>query len=427
VSEALAATEWYLRVLRDEAAVVERLAFLLGTVRLVPDLIVRAPEVLRLLGDPEALAGRDPAEVARSLRLAVNRHGYPGNAVAAARSLRRHELLRVACADLLGFLDVLPVCAALTSVWCAVLQAVLGVVVRAESVAADGRKADIAVIAMGRLGGAELGYGSDADVMFVCQPLPGVSDAEAVAFASRVAQSVRKLLGAPSQDPALHVDVDLRPEGRNGPLVRTLDSYRAYYSQWAELWEAQALLRARPVAGDDDLGARFITAIDPVRYPADGLDAIRAREIRRIKARVDTERLPRGADPTWHTKLGRGGLADVEWTLQLLQLQHAHRIPTLRTTSTVDGLTAAANAGILAADDATALREAWLLATRVRNAATLVRGKPTDQVPTSGRELTAVARTLGHPLDADPGEFLDSYRRTMRRARTVVERVFYQD
>ncbi|HEV2778676.1 MAG TPA: bifunctional [glutamine synthetase] adenylyltransferase/[glutamine synthetase]-adenylyl-L-tyrosine phosphorylase [Actinophytocola sp.] len=427
VSEGLAATPWYLRVLRDEAAVVERLATLLGTSKLVPDLIVRAPEVLRLLGDPAALAGRDPEEVARSLREAVNRHGYLGNAVAAGRSLRRHELLRVACADLLGYMDVLSVCGALSRVWCAVLEAVLRAVDRAEAVAAGGRQASIAVIGMGRLGGAELGYGSDADVMFVCEPVAGVSDSDAVRYASRVAQSVRKLLSAPSQDPPLHVDVDLRPEGRNGALVRTLESYRAYYAQWGEVWEAQALLRARPVAGDVDLGARFIAAIDDVRYPASGLDSARTREIRRIKARVDNERLPRGADPSTHTKLGRGGLADVEWTLQLLQLRHAHRIPALRTTSTMDGLAAAASSGLIDPVDHRALREAWLLATRVRNAATLVRGKLTDQVPTSGRELVAVASVLGHPLDGDPGQFLDSYRRTMRRARTVVERVFYQD
>jgi glutamate-ammonia-ligase adenylyltransferase len=181
------------------------------------------------------------------------------------------------------------------------------------------------------------------------------------------------------------------------------------------------------VAGDERLGALFLEAVEDVRYPPEGLDAARIREIRRIKARVDNERLPRGADPTTHTKLGRGGLADVEWTLQLLQLQHAHRIPELRTTSTMDGLVAAVDAELIDDADATALREAWLLATRVRNATTLVRGKPSDQIPTSGRELAAVACVLGHPLDADPGAFLDSYRRTMRRARAVVERVFYRD
>ncbi len=431
VSEALAETPWYLRVLRDEAAVVERLAALLGTSKLVPDLIVRAPEVLRLLGDPDKLAGRDTTEVAQSLRQAVNRQSYLGNAVTAARSLRRHELLRVAAADLLGFMDVLSVCHALSSVWVAVLQSTMAAVDRAEAVAAGSRMATVAVIGMGRLGGAELGYGSDADVLFVCEPANGASEEDAVRYASRVAQSVRKLLSSPTQDPPLHVDVDLRPEGRQGAIVRSLESYRSYYRQWSQVWEAQALLRARPIAGDQELGERFIAMIDPVRYPEGGLDAERIREVRRIKARVDNERMPRGADPATHTKLGRGGLADVEWTLQLLQLRHAHEVPSLRTTSTVDGLRAATEAGLIDDVDATALREAWLLATRVRNAATLVRGKSTDQPPTSGREFAAVAGVLRYPAvadpDADPGEFLDSYRRTLRRARGVVERLFYED
>jgi glutamate-ammonia-ligase adenylyltransferase len=427
VSEALATTPWYLRVLRDEGAVVERLAQLLGTSKLVPDLIVRAPEVLQLLGDADKLAGRDPDEVAKSLRQAVNRHGYLPNAVTAARSFRRHELLRVAAADLLGFMDTPSVCHALSTVWAAVLQATFGAVDRAEAVAAGSRLAKVAVIGMGRLGGAELGYGSDADVLFVCEPAEGVSESDAVKYAQRVAQSVRKLLSSPSQDPPLLVDVDLRPEGRQGAIVRTFESYRAYYGQWAQVWEAQALLRARPIAGDDDLGVRFIEMIDPIRYPADGLDAERIREVRRIKARVDTERLPRGADPATHTKLGRGGLADIEWTLQLLQLRYAHEHPTLRTTSTLEGLAAATDVGLIDATDATALREAWLLATRVRNAATLVRGKSTDQPPTSGRELAAVAAVIRQDTDAEPGEFLDSYLRTLRRARSAVERLFYED
>ncbi|GLZ41655.1 bifunctional [glutamine synthetase] adenylyltransferase/[glutamine synthetase]-adenylyl-L-tyrosine phosphorylase [Actinokineospora sp. NBRC 105648] len=425
VSEALSSTPWYLRVLRDEGAVAERLATLLGTSKLVPDLVVRAPEVLRLLAEPKELAVRDPAEVAQSLRAAVKRHGYLGNAVAAARSLRRHEILRIACADLLGFTDVLAVCAALSSVWSAVLEAALAAVDRAEAAAAGGHLATIAVIGMGRLGGAELGYGSDADVLFVCEPAPGVADADALKYAGRVAQAVRKLLGSPSQDPPLQVDVDLRPEGRQGPIVRTMESYRAYYAQWGEIWEAQALLRARLVAGDPDLGARFLAMIDPIRYPEGGLDANQVREIRRIKARVDTERLPRGADPTTHTKLGRGGLADIEWTVQLLQLRHARAHPELRTTSTVDTLVAAAAAGLVAPEDAEELRAAWLLVTRVRNAASLVRGKQTDQVPTHGRELSAVAYVMGTPLAEDPGKFLDDYRRSTRRARAVVERVFY--
>ncbi|MGH3907756.1 MAG: bifunctional [glutamine synthetase] adenylyltransferase/[glutamine synthetase]-adenylyl-L-tyrosine phosphorylase [Pseudonocardiaceae bacterium] len=424
VSEALEATPWYLRLLRDEGAVAQRLMTLLGTSRMVPDLLVRAPEVLQLLADPDELAGRAPADVAASLRSTVARHRDPVAAVGAARALRRHELLRIACADLLGLLDVDAVCAALSSVWTAVLAAALDAALRAEVERRQAEPARIVVIGMGRLGGAELSYGSDADVLFVCEPAAQAEETEAVRFASAVAESVRKLLGSPSLDPPLVVDAGLRPEGRSGPLVRTLASYQAYYTQWAQTWEAQALLRATPVVGDGELGERFIAAIDPVRYPEGGLEAQRATEIRRMKARVDSERLPRGADPATHTKLGRGGLADVEWTIQLLQLQHGYRVAALRTPSTAPALRAAADAGLLDPADAAALLAAWRLASRTRNALTLVRGKPVDQLPSSGRELAKVARVLGRSADDDPGEVVDEYRRITRRARAVVERSF---
>jgi glutamate-ammonia-ligase adenylyltransferase len=401
---------------------------LLGVSALVPDLLVRAPEVLRLLADSTEgaeLAHRDPAEVAVSLHATASRHHDLGAAVTAARALRRHELFRIACADLLGLLDLEAVCAALSSVWTAVLALALDVALRAETERRQTQPAQIAVIGMGRLGGAELGYGSDADVLFVCEPVPGAgSDTDAVGFATSVAESVRNLLGSPSQDPPLVIDTGLRPEGRAGPLVRTLSSYQAYYGQWAQTWEAQALLRAVPLAGDMGLGERFIEMIDPVRYPANGLTVRQPTEIRRLKARVDAERLPRGADRTTHTKLGRGGLADVEWTIQLLQLQHAHEVPTLRTPSTSIALRAAAKAGLLAQADAETLLAAWQLATKTRNVLTLVRGKQVDQLPSSGRDLAAVARALGRSADDDPGEVVDEYRRITRRARAVVERSF---
>jgi glutamate-ammonia-ligase adenylyltransferase len=427
VSEALAQTPWYLRMLRDEGLVAERLMMLLGTSALVPDLLVRAPEVLRLLaapvtGQPDELT-RDPANSAATLRATVGRQPDPHAAATTARSARRHELLRIACADLLGKMDVEQVCVGLSALWVAVLQAVLGSTLRTLGGAAP--PARLAVIGMGRLGGAELGYGSDADVLFVCEPVDGVADREAVKFAITVVETVRRQLGSPSPDPPLVVDADLRPEGRSGPLVRTLSSYREYYARWSEPWEAQALLRARPIAGDAELGARFMEMVDPIRYPEAGLTPAQVTEIRRIKARVDAERLPRGADRATHTKLGLGGLADVEWTVQLLQLQHAGDVPELRTTATLEGLREAAEADLITHEDAEELAAGWMMATRARNGVMLVRGKPGDQLPRSGRELTAVAAALGYPPDGDPGVFLDDYRRATRRSRAVVERVFY--
>ncbi len=280
------------------------------------------------------------------------------------------------------------------------------------------------VIGMGRFGGRELGYGSDADVLFVHEPREGADEQEAAKAAHAVANELRRLLQLPSSDPPLPIDADLRPEGKTGPLVRTLSSYAAYYRRWSLVWEAQALLRAEPVAGDADLGERFIELIGPLRYPMEGLGEDAVREIRRLKARMETERMPRGADPTTHTKLGRGGLSDVEWTVQLIQMQHAWNEPGLRTTRTRTALAAARDAGLLATEDAQILDEAWVLASRVRNATMLVRGRPGDTFPSDARELAAVGRYLGYE-EGHVGEMLDDYRRTTRRARAVVEEIFY--
>src|SRR5262249_6682569 len=157
---------------------------------------------------------------------------------------------------------------------------------------------------------------------------------------------------APAPDPPLQVDVDLRPEGRQGPLVRSFAAYEQYYGRWSQIWESQALLRARFVAGDPALGQRFMALADRVRYPRGGPTREHIVEIRRIRARVDSERLPRGADPALHAKLGRGGLADIEWTVQLLQLRYGFEVPELRVTRTLPALDAARRAELVDGADA---------------------------------------------------------------------------
>jgi len=202
-----------------------------------------------------------------------------------------------------------------------------------------------AVVAMGRLGGREIGYASDADVLFVHESRDGEDDAAAAQEAEAVAKQVVGLLASARPHP-LEVDSDLRPEGRQGVMSRSLAAYGEYYGRWSALWERQALLRARACAGDGDLGRRFEEFINPLRWADGGLSTQDLREIRRIKARVETERLPRGIDPARHLKLGPGGLSDVEWSAQVLQLAHAGRIAGLRTTSTIGALQAAVQAGV---------------------------------------------------------------------------------
>ncbi|MFJ1702162.1 bifunctional [glutamine synthetase] adenylyltransferase/[glutamine synthetase]-adenylyl-L-tyrosine phosphorylase [Kitasatospora sp. NPDC088346] len=430
VSDALGRTPWYLRLLRDEGAAAEQLARVLSAGRLAPDLLLRAPEAVAMLGDPQGLDPRGRAALEQEILAAVGRAPTAAAGVAAARAVRRRELFRTSAADLLGRLGPDEASAldaageALTALNAATLQGALRACIAGWEADHGELPTRLAVIAMGRFGGHELGYGSDADVLLVHEPQLGMLEEDAARAARAVCNELRTLLAAPSTEPPLLVDADLRPEGRQGPLVRTLASYAAYYRRWSHVWESQALLRAEPVAGDADLGERFRALIDPLRYPGHGVPERDLVEIRRIKARIESERLPRGADPTTHTKIGRGGLADVEWTVQLLQLQHGHAVPALRTTRTRRALAAAAEAGLIGAEDAAVLDAAWLLASRVRSAVMLVRGRAGDSFPGDARELSGVARYLGYGA-GHSGELVDDYRRTTRRARAVVERLFY--
>ncbi|KUO23093.1 bifunctional [glutamine synthetase] adenylyltransferase/[glutamine synthetase]-adenylyl-L-tyrosine phosphorylase [Streptomyces dysideae] len=437
VSDALGKTPWYLRLLRDEGAAAENLARVLSAGRLAPDLLMRAPEAVALLGDGDG-GGLDPrprAHLEQEILAAVGRAEGAVQAVTAARGVRRRELFRTAAADIVDSYGtetkpaeadqgalVDRVGAAVSDLNAATLAGTLRAVVREGW--GDTLPTRFAVIGMGRFGGHELGYGSDADVLFVHEPREGVAEQEASEAANKVVSEMRRLLQVPSADPPLLIDADLRPEGKSGPLVRTLNSYGAYYRRWSLVWESQALLRAEAVAGDEELGRRFIELIAPLRYPAEGLGDDAVREIRRLKARMETERMPRGADPKLHTKLGPGGLSDVEWTVQLLQLQHGWAEPGLRTTRTREALAAACAAELIPAEEAATLDEAWVLATRVRNAVMLVRGRAGDTFPSDGRELAAVGRYLGYE-PGHVGDMLDAYRRTTRRARAVVEELFY--
>jgi glutamate-ammonia-ligase adenylyltransferase len=428
VSEALGTTHWYLGLLRDSAAAAERLSHVLADSRLIADLLEVSPESVKWLGNDSDLEPLPLEAQWQEIQSKISRHAEPAAAMRLVRLIRRREILRVALADRAGILDTEAVGHALSD---ADQAAVLGALRVAEGVAeaADGGLLTrVLVVAMGRQGGREIGYGSDADVMYVHRPVPGADPDAAQRQALAIVGSVSALLTQPLKPPVLAermlaLDADLRPEGKNGPLVRSLDSFAEYYRRWALVWEAQALLRARPLAGDDALAADFMELADSVRYP-EQLSASDVREIRRIKARVEAERLPRGADPSRHVKLGRGGLSDVEWLVQLLQLQHARRHPQLRTTGTMEALTAASDLGLIPPGEAELLAEAWRLASRVRSANVAWSGRASDLLPTSRRDLEAVARWCGYP----PGQATaleQHYLNVTRRARQVFERRFY--
>lgn len=427
LSESLGESHWYLGMLRDSNAAAERLCKILSNSRFITDLLEVSPESTAWLGSDKDLQPLTFEALWAEIQSKLKRNLGPEQAIRLIRVIRRREMLRIALADGAGVIDQDGVGRALAD---ADRAAVLGTlrVAQDKEYMVNPQLCEMLVVAMGRQGGREIGYCSDADVMFVQRAHSGVDAQGAQEQALRIATSIGSLLGKPvtpaiQAEPRLEIDASLRPEGKSGPLVRSLDSYAEYYRRWAETWERQALLRAAPMAGSDHLAADFFAMVDPLRY-GEPIGEDQVREIRKVKARVEAERLPRGADPSRHLKLGRGSLSDVEWLVQLIQLQHAASVPALRTTSTRPALGAIAEAGLIPAEDVEVLDTAWALASKIRSAGVICTGRVTDVLPHAWRDMEAVARWCGYaPGEASVME--SDYLKATRRARSVFERYFF--
>ncbi|MCT2042468.1 bifunctional [glutamine synthetase] adenylyltransferase/[glutamine synthetase]-adenylyl-L-tyrosine phosphorylase [Pseudoclavibacter alba] len=424
LSEQLGDSSWYLRLLRDSNAAAERLTQLLGDSRFFANFLEVHPEAVRWLDSPTHLEPKTPEALRRELERTIRRYDDEAGMRRAIRTVRRREMLRLAIGRFLDLNSVDVTARGLAELSTEILQAGLNAIERLDDlaeVAASERPPRFAIIAMGRYGGMEQSFGSDLDVLYVADPAEDDDAERAMKAAHQLVNRLTKLL----DDPRLPIELDaeLRPEGKKGPLVRSLAAYTSYYESWSLGWEAQALLRARPVAGDEELGRAFMALADTIRYPAQ-LDARELVEIRRIKARIEAERLPRGVDPRRHLKLGPGNLSDVEWLVQCLQLQHGAEIPGLRTASTMDALQAAQDAGLITAEEHETLQTAWQLASAIRGAIFLASGKCQDVLPESMVDLEAIARVLGY-RHGEGAILEDHCLAVSRRSRKVFEERFY--
>ena len=424
LSEDLGESHWYLRMLRDTSGAAEKMTQVLANSKLATHLFEKLPEAAAWFEDDSNLTPLTFEELELEMHAVLERHDSLETAAATIRTIRRRETLRIAIGAVLGNLTMTQVSTGLSDLSQAFLSGLLSLIEADKTDLTPGPVAeyiDFGIVAMGRFGGEELGFGSDADVMFIYQPV-SVDVDTAQKIAERIVGELKRL----SSDPLLEfeLDLDLRPEGKNGPVARSFDSYRAYYERWSDTWEAQALLRARPIAGSKELQTRFTELANLYRYPQ-ALNSQAVVEIRRIKARMETERLPQGADPKRHLKLGRGSLSDVEWLVQLLQLKHGAAHPSIRTPRTLDALDACVGEGLLAEHDARVLKEAWLLASRVRSASVLWANKRSDVLTTDRKQLDGMARILEYPRGSASALEQD-YLAFTRRARTVFERVFFE-
>lgn len=397
---------------RDSPELARRLCLLVGTGRQVAELVGRHPDLALRIGDDEALAAPDPGELRERALAAVDRD--LGRAPRALRVVVETETLRAAAADVLGLASEVETGRSLAALADAVLAAALH---------GAGPRVPLGIVALGRLGGSELAFGSDLDVLVV---YAGRGAGDAALAEEAVTAVFRFVNGTTPADRILTLDASLRPEGRQGPLARSLGAYEEYYGRWVETWERQALLRARPAAGDAGVLEAFAALADKAIFSRP-FGAEETREVRRMKARIERERIPAGEDPRFHFKLGKGSLSDIEWTTQLLQLEHS--VPG---TSTLGALASLRAEGHLAAAEEAVLADAYrfLAGTRSRwhlvgnfvaGAGGIVSRVGSDSLPTRREQLGALARSLG----TTPAELREDYRRVTRRARRVTEERFY--
>jgi glutamate-ammonia-ligase adenylyltransferase len=412
LSEGYTRSSTLARRFRETPVAAERACRILSSSRVLGLALHRHPDVVDALADD----GFVHNELARSelVEAAVGTLDWRSDEDerrAGLRRFKRRELLRIGTRDTVGNCELSSIGRELAHLGDACIEAVL------QSMEPP---LPFAVIGLGRLGGCELSYASDIDIVFVYDGKSARDFDEAERLATRL---VRAIGETTSEGATFRVDARLRPEGNQGPLARSLDGFGAYYERYGQTWEFQALTRARPVAGSDEVAARFMELIEPFVY-RDPMPEDWRREIRRMKARIERERIPPGEDPRFHLKLGRGSLSDIEFTVQLEQLAAGGHDAGLRAASTLAALDALVGSARLDAEDADRLRESYDLCERARNARYLLTGTPGDALPIAGDEAEKLARLLGY-AEQPQQRLRDDYRRVTRRARSVVERVFY--
>ena len=420
LSEDLGDSHWYLRMLRDSSGAAKRMTQVFSTSRLATSLFEKMPEAAAWFDREDELEPDTLDSLNAQFEAIVSRHEDAELAAASIRAIRRKETLRVAMGAALGIIDLERTSQGLTDLTESYLIAIQEIATKFLIEKQGPLCHELAIVAMGRFGGAELGFGSDADVMFVYRVL-GDDVNKAQAEAEILVSEIRRL--SADQSLEFELDLDLRPEGKNGPIVRSIDSYAAYYKRWAGTWESQALLRARLISGEQAISSAFVELIDQYRYP-EVIEQAAVVEIRRIKARVEVERLPQGADPKRHLKLGRGSISDVEWLVQLFQLKYASANPQIQTPHTLPALEQMEACGLINNSDARVLKEAWVLSSSIRSNAMLYLNKRTDVLPLDRQQLEGIARLNGYPRGG-ASSLEQDYLAATRRGRAVFEKLFF--
>ncbi len=422
----------FFRTLAEHPGAVPLLARLGGSSQVLADVLRRRPSSLAWLLEPATMRLWFAEDLAADLAQTLGPFEAREARMNALRRFKYRHLLRIGARDLLGDADLSGTTEELSHLADACIGRALREAAATVSQAygaplgADGSETGLAVIAMGKLGGDELNYSSDIDLMFVygADGETAGGDAGHLANGEYFARVCRELVGLleeiTDEGSAFRVDLRLRPEGRMGGIVLSLDGYREYYRDRAELWERQALIKARIAAGDAAVGARFRELGCRTVYRP-GLDARIVPAIRSMKAQIDSAVRAKGNEAT-NVKLGRGGIREIEFIVQALQLLYGGDDPWLREANTLKAIFRLTERGYLAPDLGRRLSRAYEHLRTVEHRLQILHELQTHTLPKDRLELGRLARRVGIP--APPARAAREFQARHRAVTTSVHRAF---
>ncbi|MGH7369868.1 MAG: bifunctional [glutamate--ammonia ligase]-adenylyl-L-tyrosine phosphorylase/[glutamate--ammonia-ligase] adenylyltransferase, partial [Candidatus Methylomirabilaceae bacterium] len=431
---------------RDSPKSLDLALTIFGNSQYLSDILLRFPQDFQWLLQPGLLRRpKSKAEVSEELAVMVARAKGPERSWAALRRFRMREILRIGLQDLLGNLDLPGVTQQLSHVADVALQRAHEICwsdlvrrhgsPRCASALGD-KECAFTIIGMGKLGGGELNFSSDIDLLFVYEAEGETAGAPAPSgtiigrvgnheFFTRLGEDLIKTIGEVTPDGRVfRVDMRLRPDGRAGALVYSLRGYELYYESWGQAWERMALIKARPVAGDRALGKTFLRLVEPFVYRA-SLDYSAIAEVRAIKDRIDAS-LEIGEESFRHVKLGYGGIREIEFIVQTFQILYGASDRWLRESNTVRALERLAERGYLTAEEHASLAKAYTFLRMVEHRLQILHHLQTHTLPEDQDELAKLARRLGYSPNRSPdpaADLLHDYRRHIETVRQIYDQL----
>ena len=414
--EATGARESFLSLFQSNEKFLELLLILFGSSGMLSQILIKRPDLVDVLTDMEAIYRFKLAEkIQEDLNSALKTSPDFESKSLGLRRTKQAEELRIGVRYLIKEADLAGTLEDLSNLADVFLQTVYRIACEEQK---SGNHNDFCIIGMGKLGGHELNFGSDLDVLLVYDE--GESDPPPEGFSgyySALSQMIYKLTSEmTSAGYAYKIDTELRPEGDAGALVLSVQGYEKYFKSRARIWEQQALVRARFVAGNAEVGKKFIEAVHQFVYQ-DKFEYGSLIEISRLRERMEQE-LAKESTKGKNVKLGFGGLADIEFAVQIIQLMHGKKFPRLRQTNTLSALKSFVALGLIDQDMAEELQDSYLFLRNLECALRIIRQTPTNTLPKDNKELAPLARLLGYEdAEIQAGSLLIDYDRHTQRVR----------